>query len=52
MAGGRVVDLGAGAGIASYALIAAGAREVLAVEPWTGAGTGRDAIEVSGYRAS
>ncbi len=42
---GRVVDLGAGAGIASYAFIVGGAREVLAVEPWTGAATGRDAIE-------
>jgi ubiquinone/menaquinone biosynthesis C-methylase UbiE len=42
--GARVVDLGAGAGIASYAFIQAGAREVLAVEPWTGAAVGRDAI--------
>jgi ubiquinone/menaquinone biosynthesis C-methylase UbiE len=42
--GARVVDLGAGTGFSSYAFIKAGAREVLAVEPWTGAQAGRDAI--------
>lgn len=45
IAGARVVDLGAGAGIASYAFIVEGAREVLAVEPWSGAAAGRDAVE-------
>jgi SAM-dependent methyltransferase len=43
--GARVVDLGAGTGFSSYAFITAGAREVLAVEPWTGSSVGRDAIE-------
>jgi ubiquinone/menaquinone biosynthesis C-methylase UbiE len=43
--GARVVDLGAGTGFSSYAFITAGAREVLAVEPWTGSAVGRDAIE-------
>jgi SAM-dependent methyltransferase len=46
--GARVIDLGAGAGIASYAFIQSGAREVLAVEPWTGAAVGRDAINKLG----
>jgi ubiquinone/menaquinone biosynthesis C-methylase UbiE len=46
--GARVVDLGAGAGIASYAFVQAGAREVLAIEPWTGAAVGRDAINSLG----
>jgi ubiquinone/menaquinone biosynthesis C-methylase UbiE len=46
----RVVDLGAGAGIASYAFISAGAREVLAVEPWSGAAAGRDAVERLGLQ--
>lgn len=43
--GARVVDLGAGTGFSSYAFMTAGAREVLAVEPWTGSAVGRDAIE-------
>jgi ubiquinone/menaquinone biosynthesis C-methylase UbiE len=43
--GARVVDLGAGTGFSSYAFMTAGAREVLAVEPWTGSAAGRDAIE-------
>jgi len=51
ISGARVIDLGAGAGIASYAFATAGAREVLAVEPWTGAATGRDAIERLGMPA-
>jgi len=42
--GARVIDLGAGAGISSYAFAVAGAREILAVEPWTGSSAGRDAI--------
>lgn len=42
--GARVIDLGAGAGISSYAFALAGAREILAVEPWTGSAAGRDAI--------
>jgi SAM-dependent methyltransferase len=46
--GARVIDLGAGAGISSYAFIKAGAREVFAIEPWTGAATGRDAIDSLG----
>ena len=45
MVAARVIDLGAGSGMASYAFARAGAREVLAVEPWTGAGVGRDAID-------
>lgn len=43
--GARVIDLGAGTGMASYAFAVAGAREIFAVEPWTGAAVGRDAIE-------
>ena len=49
--GARVIDLGAGPGISSYAFVLAGAREVLAVEPWTGSAAGRDAIERLGLDA-
>lgn len=50
LAGARVVDLGAGTGIASMAFLAAGAAQVLAVEPDASELVGRGALARHGPR--